>query len=425
VKYDRGVIRFLRAAFTASLFTLLALSGTRCASSRCQFTSDCDRGLCLDGTCTPECNKDIDCPSNRTCFSGICRLPDGGVDAEVPDQGKTETTPGDDTSAPPEDSTTTDTGSPPPDTSPPTDTTMGGTKAYLTSCASDGDCVSGICATGSPRFCTRTCTANADCADGQVCSGGKCALDDTGASACDLASGSPCKQACFGSSTVSGARHCTHTCANALECPAGYACSEVSAGKKVCVDVERACTTADQCPSGLGFCGSGGIGCTAKCNDASDCPTRLVGLPAYTCELKSGTKVCVPPADILGADPLGSSCTATGTNTCRSGACDDGVSPAMCNQRCTVRGGCGKGWGCFPLEDPGPPSSTLLVCTAATGAAWLGDACTRARDCVTGICQSPGYCTRLCVDGLCPTGMSCVAAPLTATDGTPIKLCTK
>jgi hypothetical protein len=419
------VIRFLRAAFTASLFSLLALSATRCAESRCQFTSDCDRGVCLNGACTPECTLDIDCPTGRTCFSGICRVGDAGVDGDVPDTAKIDSGSVDDTSASPDDTSSPPDTSTPADTSMVSDTTVPGTKAYLTSCAADGECVSALCAAGAPRFCTRTCTANADCADGQICSAGKCALDDAGAAGCDLASGSPCKQACFGSSTVASARHCTHTCTTASECPAGHACSEVAPGKKVCVDIERSCATADQCPSGLGFCGSGGLGCTAKCNSASDCPSRLVGLPAYTCELKSGTQVCVPPSDVLGADPLGASCSSTGTNTCRSGACDDGVSPAMCNQRCTVRGGCGKGWGCFPLEDPGPPKSTLLVCTAATGSGWLGDACTRARDCITGICQAPGYCTRLCVDGLCPTGMSCVAAPLTATDGTPIKLCTK
>ncbi|MGZ3448407.1 MAG: hypothetical protein ACXVEF_02345 [Polyangiales bacterium] len=422
------MIRFLRAAFTASLFSLLALSGTRCAESRCQFTSDCDRGLCLDGTCTPECNADIDCPTGRTCFSGICRVGDAGVDTGTDSTPPTDSTPVD--SSTPSDTGSVipgDSSSPPPDTTVTPDGTTGGTKAYLTTCGADSECVSGLCAAGSPRFCTQTCTANGDCADGQICSAGKCALDDIGSSGCDLASGSPCKQACFGSSTVASARHCTHTCSTGTDCPAGYACSEVAAGKpKVCVDIERPCATADQCPSGLGFCGAGGLGCTAKCNDASDCPARLVGLSPYTCEVKSGAiKVCVPPSDVLGPDSLGSSCSSTGTNTCRSGACDDGVSPPMCNQRCTVGGGCGKGWGCFPLEDPGPPKSTLLVCTAATGSGWLGDVCTKARDCLTGICQSPGYCTRLCVDGLCPTGMSCVAAPLTATDGTPIKLCTK
>jgi hypothetical protein len=67
---------------------------------------------------------------------------------------------------------------------------------------------------------------------------------------------------------------------------------------------------------------------------------------------------------------------------------------------------------------------TALLCTPA-GTTWLGDTCARGRDCITGICQAPGYCTRLCVDGLCPDGMSCVTAPLSADDGTPIKLCTK
>jgi hypothetical protein len=414
------MIRFLRAASAAALFALLAASTTRCAESKCKFNSDCARGQqCVAGECVVECQASVDCPKERpTCDRGTCVAT--GVDA------------GDTDGAPVLDSmldstldsmSPDDTSVPPTDTSPPpSDTTTGGTKAYLTSCGSDAECASAACATGPTRFCTKICTSHADCGDGLLCSGGKCALDDTGATGCDLASGSPCKEFCYGTAS---AHACTHGCATAAECPAGYACSPVSSGKKVCVEIERPCATADACASGLGFCGSGGLGCTAKCDTAADCPQRLVGLPAYTCEVKSGQKVCVPPSDVLGADPLGASCSSSGTNTCRSGACDDGVSPPMCNQRCTVRGGCGRGFGCFPLEDPGPPKQTLLVCTAATGTGWLGDACTRARDCITGICQAPGYCTRLCVDGLCPTGMSCVAAPLTATDGTPIKLCSK
>lgn len=374
-----------------------------------------------------ECFAPIDCPKDRpVCVNGTCDVRDGGgndsgVDAGEDTSMTIDSSPGDSSSLM-DSGSASDSDS---DSGSATDSTVG-TKAYLTKCASDGECASGHCTASGPRFCTKACTAHADCANGQICGGGLCALDDTGQTGCNLASGSPCQQYCYGSSSAAAARHCTHDCASGADCPAGYACSAVGSGKKVCVDIERSCATAGDCPSGLGYCGASGVGCTAKCESAADCPLRLVGLPAYTCEDKGlGFKVCVAPSDVLGADPIGTSCPATGTNTCRSDGCDTSLSPPQCVERCSVRGGCPVGWGCFPSEDPGPPATASLVCTRATGGGWLGDSCTKASDCATGLCQSPGYCTRLCVDGLCPDGMSCSAPLLTADDGTPIKLCTK
>lgn len=425
-----GFLRFVRAGVTGTFALLAALSLSRCAESECSFNSECTgRGLCVEGRCKVECLASVDCPADRPiCSGGVCSAGDGGVvtDSSSPDASIDTGTPPPDTGAPPPDTGTppTDTGtewpdtSVVPDTTPPPDTSTGGTKGYLTKCTSGAECASGVCSPDVPSFCTKSCSSHAECANGQICAAGTCRLDDTGKTGCDLATASPCGEFCYGTPT---SRHCTHACTSASQCPAGYACMPAGAGKKVCVEIEKPCGVPEQCPSGLGFCGAGGVGCTARCDTAADCPHRLVGLPPYTCELVSGQKVCVAPADVLGSDPLGATCSGVGTNTCRSGACDDGTSPPSCAQRCTTRGGCPVGRGCFPLEDSG---SALLVCSTA-GGAWLGDACTRGRDCLTAICQSPGYCSRLCDDGYCPDGMTCVAAPLTATDGTPIKLCTK
>jgi len=422
---------FLRALGLAALVGSIA-SSVQCSVTECSFNSDCESGLCVDGKCQVQCYAAIDCPDDRkACSRGVCVKPDGGVDdtgADGGDTGKPDTTVtdsgGDSTAldtAPdtdPGDTSITDTGI---DTGP-GDTGIKG--AIFDRCTSDGECTSGKCTPAAPRFCTKACTSSSECPDGLQCAGGICQLDDTGKTGCNITTGAGCQNYCIG--TIS-ASHCTHKCTSASDCPAGFACSSVG-GTKVCIDIERPCGTADQCPGSLGFCGSGGLGCTATCDSAADCPLRLVGLPAYTCQSVSGKNVCAPPADVLGASPLGATCSATGTNLCRSGACDDSTTPASCAQRCTVRGGCPSGWGCFPLEDPGPPKSTLLVCSTVTGSSFLGDACTRGRDCLTALCQAGaggGYCTRMCVDGLCPTGMSCVASGLTATDGTPVKLCTK
>jgi len=409
--------RALKAATILGLAFLFARSLDGCAESRCHLNSECAAGRCIDGECVRECFQPLDCPTDKpVCTSGICFPRD--ADSGLPDTG-TDTSVSPDTTPPPTDTTvdpdTTidpDTGTPPPDTGP-------GSKSYLDACSSDSECVSGICTPVAPRFCTKTCTSHLGCADGQICSGGKCRLDDTGKKGCDTTSGAPCLEFCFGTTTAS---HCTHSCTSVSECPAGFACSPVGSGKKVCVDIERPCSTATQCPSSVGYCGSGGVGCTAKCDFASDCPLRLVGLPAYTCATVSGTQVCVPPSDILGSDPIGASCSATGTVYCRSGGCDTTPSPPMCNQRCKPRGGCPPGFGCFPDAGGG---SVSLVCTTVTGSGWLGETCGKARDCITGLCQAPGYCTRMCNDGFCPTGMTCKATGLSADDGTPISLCEK
>jgi hypothetical protein len=60
-----------------------------------------------------------------------------------------------------------------------------------------------------------------------------------------------------------------------------------------------------------------------------------------------------------------------------------------------------------------------------SGAGWLGDTCSRARDCYTGLCDTTHTCVRLCEDGLCPTGMSCRDTGVTSSDGIAIKLCGK
>ncbi len=430
-------LHFLRGFTLLSLLTSLLVSLPDCAKARCEFNSDCgDSARCVDGDCVKNCRLDLDCPDDKPiCQRGLCvvKKDDAGVD-------DTSVTPSDggdgggaDTKLPVDTATGTDTNVDdttvsPVDTGAGVDTTVGtdvtgGIKGYLDGCAGDGECVSGACTVDAPRFCTKSCAASGECAHGQICAGGHCRLDDTGKTGCSPSTGSGCLLYCYGSATSA---HCTKDCLTASDCPAGFACTAAGAGKKVCVDIERGCTAASQCVTGLGFCGGTSDGCTSECTSATDCPNRLIGLTPYACTVSGGKTVCVPPADVLGSDPLGATCAASGTNTCRSGGCDTATSPAMCNTRCTPQGGCPLGYGCFPDAGGG---SVDLICTPA-GSSWLGAACARARDCRTGLCQaeatgSGGYCTKLCNDSLCPTGMTCKASGLTASDGTAIKLCSK
>lgn len=298
---------------------------------------------------------------------------------------------------------------------PPNDAFAAGTGRYLDRCTAARDCASGLCALdrGGTHFCTRTCTSDVQCAHEHVCastpSGGVCIPDDTGAP-CSVGSPETCALGlCLGSG---GGGHCTRPCASAAECPAGYACSHVAgSSQQVCIDIEQPCSGAADC--GGGYCTT--FGCTAPCRTPSDCPARLPAtssgpaFPAYACNtsLGSADPICIPPSDIVGSLPIGASCPVTGTNACRSDACDTSAPlGAMCVQACSAQGGCGPGLGCSPLVDG---SDVLLVCERA-GTTDLTLPCNHGYECVSGLCDGSGalgHCTRLCQDGICPTGYTC------------------
>ncbi|MCB9616871.1 MAG: hypothetical protein H6722_30930 [Sandaracinus sp.] len=298
-----------------------------------------------------------------------------------------------------------------------------GTARYLDRCTNDGDCESGRCVddTGGSRMCTRACTTSGECADEHACSGGVCLRDDTGA-VCAVATPETCRLGlCLGPTGGSG--QCTRPCDSANECPAGYACTDVGAAFRVCVDIEKPCT------AGGTECGSSlcvpGVGCTARCRSAADCPARRYpGLPQYTCQSSFGSSVpvCTPPladagGDVAGDDAMGALCPASGLNECRSGLCADlsSIGTNLCIQTCNAEGGCPVGWGCKPeLLDDG---SITTFCVRA-GNTPIGGTCSAASQCASGLCDSGGYCTRLCADGLCPTGWTCTPLP-----GSSIGIC--
>lgn len=283
-----------------------------------------------------------------------------------------------------------------------------GRGAYLDRCASAADCASGRCVAdlGRTSFCTRACTSDAQCASEHLCVDGQCVADDIG-SPCSAASFEACATRLCAGNPATGLGHCTRSCVQGSDCPAGYACQTIAPATRICVDIERPCASASECHTGLCL---GTLGCTSSCESALDCPRRLDGLPPYTCELVSGQRVCVPPSDVQGSDAAGASCRTDGAglNLCRSGACDPSAPLGpMCTQACTVSAGCGAGLGCFPLVDD---DGVTYVCALAGGGD-LTEPCSTGRACASGLCEAGGYCTRLCADGLCPTGYRCELHP--------------
>lgn len=399
-----------------------------CAGQECDFHSQCgSQRYCYLGRCLQDCREDFDCMSGQMCSeigqcvmavdsgptpdSGMPRVDSGppGVDAGT-DAGRDA---GRDAGVDAGVDAGRDSGT---DSGPPV-----GTGRYLDRCTSGGDCMSGRCVddVGGTRMCTITCTTHRDCASEHVCASGECRHDDTG-TGCSTGSPTSCVLGlCVGNATT-GVGQCTRQCDSAIDCPAGFACADAG-GTRVCVDIERGCGDASQCATGLCLSVQG---CTAECRTAADCPRRFSFLPAYTCAIAFGSArpICVPPSDITGSDPIGSSCPITGFNDCRSDACDTSApTGAMCTQSCTQEGGCGPALGCWPSIDDfdgdGLPDLELLCSRAGSRA--IGQSCGTGRECDSGLCDTAGFCTRLCTDdALCPTGMRCDPVP-----GFPVSLC--
>jgi hypothetical protein len=391
----------------ALLLCLAAVSG--CAGNECDFHSECgEQRYCERGRCRRDCEANFDCDPGQVCnVIGMCVM---GVDAEVPeiDAGMSELDagPAHDAGREP-DAGRLDAGA---------DAGMdagrfdagGDDGRYLDRCTGARDCTSGLCVddVGGTRMCTIACSTHRDCASEHVCAAGRCVPDDTGG-AC--AAASTCALGLCVGNAMTGTGQCTRPCTNASECPAGFACADAG-GTRVCVDIERPCGSAAECATGLCI---DGLGCTAECRTAADCPARFPMNPAYTCQVAHGSAnpICAPPFDIAGSDPIGAFCR---TNTsdellCRSATCDTSAPlGAMCTQVCTEEGGCGSGLACFPLLDA--DGSFYRLCSRA-GTRALGAACINGRDCDSGLCDSDNFfCTRLCTDdGLCPSGMSCRA----------------
>lgn len=388
---------------------LFALALASCAEDQCDFNSQCGPGrFCLRGECMQNCILDTDCADGEVCSSlGQCSpAADGGlVDAAADsrmtvDSGAQDSNPRPDTPAP-------DAGRDSGPDSGPIEVDAGALGARLDPCTTGDECASTRC---DESRCTEICMNSGDCADDELCAGGVCRRDDTG-EMCAVADATTCALGlCLGDMS-SG--ECTRPCESAGDCPSGFACSEIG-GEQVCMLIETPCTGGGtECRSGLCLSAQG---CTATCRTAADCPPRAtaLGVQPYTCEIIGGaaSPVCVPPADILGSDPIGSTCPASGTNTCRSGLCNPGaMGGPVCTQTCTPDGGCPPGFGCKPEEvDVGVIE---LLCSRA-GERAVGESCAGAADCESAMCNAPGYCTRLCGDSLCPTGFRCEPIPTTS-----------
>jgi MYXO-CTERM domain-containing protein len=165
-------------------------------------------------------------------------------------------------------------------------------------------------------------------------------------------------------------------------------------------DLGDACTSPDECNSGVcAAAPTGGI-CSQSCNwlEPTSCPSGYYcdGDATGTC----GEGLCL--AGTAGATPLGAPCTAD--TECATLMCSLGT----CAQPCIPGGttACPDGYACQVGTTPG--------CGACKVARSTGEACEMNEDCASRICAVRGdgaFCTQFCTDATtCPPDFTCEAA---------------
>lgn len=406
-----------------ALCILLAAAGSGawggCAqTAKCMDHEDCPYGtFCREGKCTAECALDEDCVyPDMICIRsrGYCRYPDAGVsDSSVEADGAQADAAVDaaaDGHVPPVDSSAPDS-----TVEPDSSTTNG---IYTDPCTAGQQCQSGFCLSdvrSSQKFCAGVCATDTSCVLAHEC------MLMGGESLCQSSDvGQPCSQpsecandACIGNAQT-GVGHCTKTCSSAADCPAGYACTNLS-GTKYCVNVSMTCTSGMDCLTGLCLIDYGFPACTVPCVASTDCPK------GYICDTDPyGNWYCVPPT--MGTGGLGATCNGT-TLTCQSGLCLGNYCTVECGVTRPVGQWCPPGFGCAPA---GNGTDYFLVCSTA-GTLGFGETCAAGNQCASALCREMSdatmECSRFCNDGVeCPTGYTCSPIGIVAS-GVSLSVC--
>jgi hypothetical protein len=243
------------------------------------------------------------------------------------------------------------------------------------SCASDDQCISGIClaftiGTASLQVCTTGCARGGDCPLHSSCT------DVSGMSFC-------LGEAVFGSPPPSFAT------------PAGGACT----------------STMNTCQSG--WCNTAQSSCLETCSRPSDCG----GSNCYTyAQTDMSTTPATTTYDHLCYSP--GTGTADGTpcladSDCVSGICDRYA--LKCARQCCSDTDCAPDESCGVYDlDPTTPVKICIARASASGTAPLGVSCAQASDCESEVCvpidpasaSSPKRCSTTCC-----TDLDCQALP--------------
>ena len=295
----------------------------------CFCDTQCTTGICADGICAYECDKDADCrdKDNPWCDDHTCKSCDeltGGLESEAP-------------------------------------------------CVCNEQCITGIC--GSDHKCAYECEENSDCHDEAkpYCQNNTCV-------SCEESNGAYgdeclCDAQCTSGVCTEG--HCAHQCTTHVDCHdpnspwcENNECKSCSQLNEQNIDVERSCFCNEQCTTGI--CSKGS--CAYECNAHTDC--TLISKPYCN------NNECVPCSSISGGDKnIGDDCICA--NECASGICSEENDERKCSAKCLKHEDCNgnekpycndESGACISCEDV--PKDNLNV----------GDSCVCDNQCASEIC---------------------------------------
>lgn len=271
-------------------------------------------------------------------------------------------------------------------------------------CNTNTDCAQGICVNGACTTAALTCTINSDCkaweycnaqqclakscfdsaaCNGGVCVGGTCQagngpLPDTITPKPDQTTPPLDSVVTFDQTTSDSA---DATC----DCQPGSACTATAPNCQVACDCDpqKACT--EIAPQ-----------CTGNCTDDAQCPRK-----SEYCDTTAGA--CKKGCKNNTACPGSEACNLA-THKC-SGS----------DVSCKKSSDCKNNKICSPVVGGGVDNATLqLQCQDAAGLGGQGDPCSAGGECLSGVCDTSGFCYVACETAAdCGDGWQCVATKVT------------